>query len=95
MPDELTFTNERNTSNFNFDYFLEIEDSVDRCEELQYYIEKSCDNGITYEPCWFGYFAINDGNFDLDRCIFRSKIKVDDEEYYLVKESEILAIINK
>lgn len=92
MDDELTFFNKPANSNFNFDYFKSIEDGtlyyLQRCEEQMYYITRSCDNGETYEPFWYGYFGINDGKFDLDRCIYKTKIKVDDEYRCLLENKD-------
>lgn len=92
MNDELTFINDRSVANFNFDYFLSIENGTQfylgRCDEMQYYIMRSCDNGETYEPYWFGYFAINDGSFDLDNCKFKTKIQVDDEYRCLLENGD-------
>lgn len=92
MPDELTFTNEYNAGVFDFDFFYNIEQASViysfRCDEIQYYISKSCDNGATYAPFWFGYLAVNDGKFDLDRCIYKTKIKVDDEYRCLIENGD-------
>lgn len=92
MNDELTFINKPNENNSNFNYFKSIEDGtlyyLQRCEEQIYYIKRSCDNGETYEAFWFGYFGINDGKFDLDKCIYKTKIKVDDEYRCLVENGD-------
>lgn len=66
-----------------------IEDGANRCLEVVVNIQKSCDNGATYEDFWSGYFNVNDGDWNLDRCsVTFKKFEPNDEYRCILSKSE-------
>ena len=56
---------------------LAVEQSVERCSEIKFVIEKKCAG--FWETDWKGYFSCNDVKWDLSRCAATVNPKPDDE----------------
>lgn len=84
---ELLFINSQAYS--DYDYFESIDqDATNRCLEIKFKVYRSCDNGSTYTLYWEGYFAINDGFFDVDRCQYKVKVEPDDGYRCLIENGD-------
>jgi hypothetical protein len=89
----LSFNN-RN-GQMDFSYFHSIDQSSDRCQEISYWVDKYCPKqakvrytggsvedwakAYGYRTIWRGYFAANDGEYDLNLCKFTVKPLPDDD----------------
>jgi hypothetical protein len=78
-----------------------IEQGLNKCLEVVIDIEKSCDGGNTYGQYWSGYFNVNDGEWNSDRCsvtfkkfepndAYRCIISKIDEEINILSASPIV-----
>lgn len=66
-----------------------IEDGANRCLEAVINIQESCDDGATYHDFWSGYFNVNDGEWNLDRCsVTFKKFEPNDEYRCLLSKTE-------
>ena len=63
----------------DFSVIYSIEIGELRCEAITFEIQKSCDKGVTYSTHWTGEFSLNDGEFNIDRCTFKTKMSVVDK----------------
>jgi hypothetical protein len=52
----------------DYNYFKNEYDTTNACYKYQIYIEKFCDD--KYSVDWIGYFSLNDGKFDFDKCTY-------------------------
>lgn len=64
----LSFSNRPADGVADYDFFLNIE-TTDECEKIDYLIQKECDDVFT--NYWTAFFAVSDGEFDKDKCIFK------------------------
>ncbi len=76
---EFTFQNKPKESTTDFTTILAIENGLLRCETIDFEIKRTCDNGVTYDTYWVGSFSVNDGEFNLDQCTFKTAISVVDK----------------
>ncbi|MCE3279691.1 MAG: Uncharacterized protein K0S44_1882 [Bacteroidetes bacterium] len=70
LTTKLQFVNNPKLNIFDFTYLLGIENGLLKCEKIFLAIERSCDNGNSYSEYWNGVFAINTGEFDLNKCTY-------------------------
>ncbi len=88
LKGSLNFGNRPEEGVSDYTYFKAInDDNTQRCDELSYELQRSCDNGATYTTFWNGYFVVTDGEFDLDRCRF-SVEPLPDDAYRCILENQ-------
>jgi hypothetical protein len=78
LSGKLVFTNRGAIQDYNLFYSLDS-NILDKCGEISLEIQRSCDNGTTWDNYWNGYFSTTDGEFNIDKCIFTVDVKPDDE----------------
>lgn len=59
---------------FNFLYGIETNAGL-RCTYAELVIEKSCNNGVTWQEEYRGKFTMNSGKWDLDKCTFETELE--------------------
>jgi hypothetical protein len=73
----------------DYTFFKTIEDGANKCLKISFEIKRSCDKGLTYSTYWNGYFGVNDGKFDLDRCLFEVEPQVEDDYKCLIDSESV------
>lgn len=87
LKGKLKFSNIKSITDYT--YFKSInDDPLQRCDELSYRLDRSCDNGASYITFWNGYFVTTDGEFDIDRCVFTVEPLPDDIYRCILEHSE-------
>lgn len=81
LTTEFKFVNISKDSISDFSTLLAIENGADRCDEIIFVLKESCDRGATYSTRWTGTFSINDGKFDLDKCVYTLSVPNIQDKY--------------
>lgn len=95
LDGKLIFRDQPLIPSTDYTLFKNIDESIyDKCSEIKFEIQRSCDNGTTYQSFWDGYFSVTDGEFNLDKCIFSVGCQPDDEYRCFIEGSESEKIPN-
>ena len=101
---ELCFVNDYRQSNYDFDvedftYLYDIDQTAERCNDLELLIQQCCPDSETFEDCWEGYVCFDAITFDCDKCIATTTPSPRDKYACLLEaapeEFNILEIENK
>ena len=79
---ELCFVNDFSQRNYDFDiedftYLYDIDQTPERCNDLEILIQECCPDSESFVDCWEGYVCFDTIKFDCDRCtaVFKPEVK--------------------